>query len=231
MYESRYASREDIDAAMRLGCGLPMGPLALLDLIGLDTAYEILDTMYRQVARPAARARAAAQADGHRRPAGPQDRPRLLHLRRSRARRSWWPTSETPGRDGVERGGRPAGAQGRRRRLGHDGDRHRRGVRQGRVRRRLGGPRADQQREDARQARPRSLEKAVVAGQARARTSATPPWPGSPGRTRLDDLADVRPRGRGGGRGPRGQAGALRHRSTRSASRASSWPRRRRACR
>jgi 3-hydroxybutyryl-CoA dehydrogenase len=48
MYESKYASREDIDAAMRLGCGLPMGPLALLDLIGLDTAYEILDTMYRQ---------------------------------------------------------------------------------------------------------------------------------------------------------------------------------------
>ncbi|HET9944981.1 MAG TPA: 3-hydroxybutyryl-CoA dehydrogenase, partial [Actinomycetes bacterium] len=48
MYESRYASREDIDAAMKLGCGYPMGPLALLDLIGLDTAYEILDTMYRQ---------------------------------------------------------------------------------------------------------------------------------------------------------------------------------------
>ncbi len=48
LYESRYASREDIDAAMKLGCGLPMGPLALLDLIGLDTASEILDTMYRQ---------------------------------------------------------------------------------------------------------------------------------------------------------------------------------------
>ena len=48
MYESRFASREDIDAAMMLGCGLPMGPLALLDLIGLDTAYEILDTMYKQ---------------------------------------------------------------------------------------------------------------------------------------------------------------------------------------
>ena len=48
MYESRYATREDIDAAMRLGCGYPMGPLALMDLIGLDTAYEILDTMYKQ---------------------------------------------------------------------------------------------------------------------------------------------------------------------------------------
>ena len=48
MYEGRYATREDIDAAMRFGCGYPMGPLALLDLIGLDTAYEILDTMYRQ---------------------------------------------------------------------------------------------------------------------------------------------------------------------------------------
>jgi 3-hydroxybutyryl-CoA dehydrogenase len=48
MYEGRYASREDIDAAMRYGCGYPMGPLALLDLIGLDTAYEILDTMYKQ---------------------------------------------------------------------------------------------------------------------------------------------------------------------------------------
>lgn len=48
MYESKYATREDIDDAMRLGCGLPMGPLMLLDLIGLDTAYEILDTMYKQ---------------------------------------------------------------------------------------------------------------------------------------------------------------------------------------
>ena len=48
MYEGRYATREDIDAAMRFGCGYPMGPLALLDLIGLDTAYEILDTMYKQ---------------------------------------------------------------------------------------------------------------------------------------------------------------------------------------
>jgi 3-hydroxybutyryl-CoA dehydrogenase len=48
MYESRYASREDIDAAMRFGCGLPMGPLALLDLIGIDTARTVLDAMYQE---------------------------------------------------------------------------------------------------------------------------------------------------------------------------------------
>ncbi|MGI5244873.1 3-hydroxyacyl-CoA dehydrogenase family protein [Dactylosporangium sp. CA-139066] len=51
MLEAKYATREDIDAAMKLGCGLPMGPLALMDLIGLDTAYEILDTMYRRGGR------------------------------------------------------------------------------------------------------------------------------------------------------------------------------------
>ena len=48
MYEQKYASREDIDDSMRFGCGLPMGPLALLDLIGLDTSLQILDTMYRE---------------------------------------------------------------------------------------------------------------------------------------------------------------------------------------
>ncbi len=46
MYEANYASREDIDAAMRLGCGLPMGPLALLDLVGVDTARTVLEAMY-----------------------------------------------------------------------------------------------------------------------------------------------------------------------------------------
>lgn len=48
MYESKYATREDIDAAMKLGCGLPMGPLALLDLIGVDTARTVLEAMYAE---------------------------------------------------------------------------------------------------------------------------------------------------------------------------------------
>jgi 3-hydroxybutyryl-CoA dehydrogenase len=48
MVQDGYATREDVDAAMRVGCGLPMGPLALLDLIGLDTAAEILGTMHRE---------------------------------------------------------------------------------------------------------------------------------------------------------------------------------------
>jgi 3-hydroxybutyryl-CoA dehydrogenase len=43
-----FASREDIDAAMQLGCGHPMGPLSLLDLIGLDSAYEICEALWRQ---------------------------------------------------------------------------------------------------------------------------------------------------------------------------------------
>jgi 3-hydroxybutyryl-CoA dehydrogenase len=48
LYGSGYASREHIDTAMTIGVGLPMGPLALLDLIGLDTAQEIVEAMYRQ---------------------------------------------------------------------------------------------------------------------------------------------------------------------------------------
>ncbi|HJR46448.1 MAG TPA: 3-hydroxybutyryl-CoA dehydrogenase [Actinomycetota bacterium] len=48
MYDGGFASREDIDAAMQLGCGHPMGPLALLDLIGLDSSYEICEALWRQ---------------------------------------------------------------------------------------------------------------------------------------------------------------------------------------
>ena len=48
MFESGYATREDIDAAMQMGTGHPMGPLALMDLIGLDSAQSIMLRMYEQ---------------------------------------------------------------------------------------------------------------------------------------------------------------------------------------
>src|SRR5207247_1774795 len=41
LYESGLASLEDIDTAMKLGCGYPMGPFTLLDLVGLDTAMYV----------------------------------------------------------------------------------------------------------------------------------------------------------------------------------------------
>ena len=52
MLESGFASAEDIDAGMVLGCNHPMGPLALADLIGLDTTAAIADSMYEEFKEP-----------------------------------------------------------------------------------------------------------------------------------------------------------------------------------
>jgi 3-hydroxybutyryl-CoA dehydrogenase len=46
LLEQGVASKEGIDAAMKGGCGFPMGPFALLDLVGLDTSVAILDALY-----------------------------------------------------------------------------------------------------------------------------------------------------------------------------------------
>ncbi|MEO3855273.1 3-hydroxyacyl-CoA dehydrogenase NAD-binding domain-containing protein [Acrocarpospora sp. B8E8] len=46
MLEEGVASRDGIDTAMRVGAGLPMGPFQLLDLIGLDTSYEICEVLF-----------------------------------------------------------------------------------------------------------------------------------------------------------------------------------------
>lgn len=46
LLEQGLATREDIDAAMKVGVGLPMGPFTLLDLIGLDTSYEIMGVLF-----------------------------------------------------------------------------------------------------------------------------------------------------------------------------------------
>jgi 3-hydroxybutyryl-CoA dehydrogenase len=47
-YEEGVASVEDIDKAMQLGCGYPMGPFTLLDFVGLDTTYYIADIMFEE---------------------------------------------------------------------------------------------------------------------------------------------------------------------------------------
>ena len=52
MYEAGYASAADIDSGMVLGCGHPMGPLALSDLIGLDTIRAIGVSMYEEFKEP-----------------------------------------------------------------------------------------------------------------------------------------------------------------------------------
>jgi 3-hydroxybutyryl-CoA dehydrogenase len=52
MLETATASRDDIDTAMKGGCNFPMGPLALLDLVGLDTSLAILDALYEEFKDP-----------------------------------------------------------------------------------------------------------------------------------------------------------------------------------
>jgi 3-hydroxybutyryl-CoA dehydrogenase len=51
MYEEGFATREDIDNGMKLGCGHPMGPLTLCDFIGLDVLYAVCDSLYEEFKR------------------------------------------------------------------------------------------------------------------------------------------------------------------------------------
>jgi 3-hydroxybutyryl-CoA dehydrogenase len=51
MFEDGFASREDIDAGMKLGCGHPMGPLTLCDFIGIDVLYAVCDSLYEEFKR------------------------------------------------------------------------------------------------------------------------------------------------------------------------------------
>lgn len=52
LYEEGFASAEDIDEGMRLGAGHPMGPLQLLDMIGLDTFLLVCDSLYEEFRKP-----------------------------------------------------------------------------------------------------------------------------------------------------------------------------------
>jgi 3-hydroxybutyryl-CoA dehydrogenase len=51
-YERGLGTKEDIDAGMKLGCGYPMGPLTLLDFVGLDTTYFIANIMFDEYKDP-----------------------------------------------------------------------------------------------------------------------------------------------------------------------------------
>jgi 3-hydroxybutyryl-CoA dehydrogenase len=52
IYEGGLASLEDIDQAMKLGCGYPMGPFTLLDLVGLDTTMFVAEVMFEEYREP-----------------------------------------------------------------------------------------------------------------------------------------------------------------------------------
>jgi 3-hydroxybutyryl-CoA dehydrogenase len=52
LYDAGVAGRDDIDAAMKGGCNFPMGPLELLDLVGLDTSLAILEALYAEFKDP-----------------------------------------------------------------------------------------------------------------------------------------------------------------------------------
>jgi 3-hydroxybutyryl-CoA dehydrogenase len=52
LLESGVASKEDIDQAMKLGCGHPMGPFTLLDLVGLDTTMYVAEVMFQEFREP-----------------------------------------------------------------------------------------------------------------------------------------------------------------------------------
>jgi len=64
MLEAHYATADDIDTAMKLGCALPMGPFELLDVVGNDVSLAIQRELYLEFASPASR-RPAARAPGH----------------------------------------------------------------------------------------------------------------------------------------------------------------------
>ena len=80
------ASAADIDTGLKLGANFPMGPLALADLVGLDTTKAILETLRRDLGDAQVRALPAARQARRRGQAGTQERRGLLRVPRSRRR-------------------------------------------------------------------------------------------------------------------------------------------------
>jgi 3-hydroxybutyryl-CoA dehydrogenase len=52
MLEASYSNADDIDNAMKLGCGYPMGPFEVLDVVGLDVALAIQRQLYLELREP-----------------------------------------------------------------------------------------------------------------------------------------------------------------------------------
>ena len=80
VFEQGLASRDDIDNAMKLGCGYPMGPLLLTDFVGLDTTLYIAEIMFDEFKEPRFARAAAAAPPGAGWPSRTQDRSRILRL-------------------------------------------------------------------------------------------------------------------------------------------------------
>ena len=81
MLEAHYATIDDIDIAMTAGCGHPMGPFALMDVVGLDVTLAIQKTLYDEFREPGDSPGADARAPGQGRLPRAQDRPRVPRLR------------------------------------------------------------------------------------------------------------------------------------------------------
>ena len=192
---------------MRYGCGYPMGPLALLDLIGLDTAYEILETMYRQ-----GRDRLHAPS--------PILKQMVTAGMLGRKTGRGFYTYEAPDSPVVVADDRTPSADekpqlrhdirpGRRRRHRDHGQRHRRGLRQERLRRAVRRPLGQDKVDGVVAAVTKNFDKQIQRGRATEEAKAEVLARIS-GSTSLDDLADRRHRRRGDRRGPRDQDHALR---------------------
>src|SRR6185312_8395 len=91
MVDSGLATAEDIDQAMIAGCAHPMGPLALTDLIGLDTTMSVAESMYQETKEQLYAPPALLMRKVGRR-VGPQERSGVLHVRQEivTARRHCW---------------------------------------------------------------------------------------------------------------------------------------------
>ena len=84
MLEAHYATTEDIDSAMKVGCGYPMGPFELLDVVGLDVSLAIQRVLYLEFREPGFAPAPLLEHLVTGRPAGSQDRQGISGVRLNR---------------------------------------------------------------------------------------------------------------------------------------------------